>query len=89
MPPTASPGGVGRQQRKHRRIAYRVAIRSFRHTRDTDLIEGVYRDREGSTIGRVLLTDQPHVLSDFCAVITGPPDFIVSRKQESWTTSRS
>jgi len=58
--PTAPPDGVGQPKRKHRRIAYRVEIRPFRHGRDTDLIEGFYRDREGRTIGQLLLADQQH-----------------------------
>lgn len=67
--PTAPLDSVGQPARKHRRIAYRVEIRPFRHGRDTDLIEGFYRDREGRIIGRLLLADQPHELLEVFLVI--------------------
>jgi hypothetical protein len=44
--------------RRHRRIMYRVQMRSpFKHDRDTDVIDGVYRDPEGDTIGRLIMVE--------------------------------
>jgi hypothetical protein len=51
MPETvASPAA-----RKHRRIAYRVRMaRPFRHSQDDDIIDGVYRDSDGGSIGLLI-----------------------------------
>lgn len=44
--------------RRHRRIAYRLHLtRPFRHDEDTDLIDGVYRDAEGTAVGRILMDE--------------------------------
>lgn len=46
--------------RRHRRIAYRASFaRAFNHE-DTDLIEGIYNDREGDPLGRAFLEQRRH-----------------------------
>jgi hypothetical protein len=41
--------------RKHRRIAYRVRMaRPFRHSEDNDIIDGVYSDPDGGSIGLLI-----------------------------------
>jgi hypothetical protein len=40
--------------RKHRRVAYRVGVtRHFERSRDSDLIDEIYRDSEGDRIGPI------------------------------------
>ena len=52
--------------RRHRRILYRVQMsRPFRHDRDTDIIEGTYRDTEGEPLGRLIATETPPPLDRF------------------------
>lgn len=44
--------------RRHRRIAYQVEMRRpFMHSRDLDIIEGEYADREGDRIGRLIVAE--------------------------------
>ncbi len=49
------------QSRKHRRIAYRVQLnRPFRHSEDTDIIDGVYSDGTNGEVGPILLPSGDH-----------------------------
>lgn len=44
--------------RRHRRIVYQVEMRRpFMHSRDLDIIEGEYRDREGDLIGQLVMNE--------------------------------
>lgn len=54
-PPDFLTGG-----RRHRRIAYRVTFgEPSRHRRPPDMMEGLYRDREGDVLGRILVQEDP------------------------------
>lgn len=49
------------ESRKHRRVAYRVQLnRPFRHSEDTDIIDGVYNDGTNGGIGPILLPSGDH-----------------------------
>lgn len=49
------------ESRKHRRIAYRVQLnRPFRHSEDTDIIDGVYSDGTNGALGPILLPSGDH-----------------------------
>jgi hypothetical protein len=57
---STTPGAFMTGNRRHRRIAYRATFTlPFKHE-DTDLIEGVYRDREGDPLGRAILEQRRH-----------------------------
>lgn len=54
----ATPAEYLTGQRRHRRIVYQAEMRRpFMHSRDLDIIEGQYVDREGDPIGRLLMTE--------------------------------
>jgi len=54
----AVPAEYLTQHRRHRRIAYQVEMRRpFKHSRDSDIIEGQYGDPEGEPIGRLLMAE--------------------------------
>jgi len=58
---TRTPDPFMTGNRRHRRIAYRASFaRPFDHDDDQDLIEGVYRDREGDLVGRAILEQRRH-----------------------------
>lgn len=55
---------------RHRRVAYRVRMnRPFRHSEDTDVIDGMFQDPEGVPIGPLIVAESLDTPPDTFLVI--------------------